>query len=159
MGIQVLTHLAKLHRVARQVDDPSNFLVVPGRFVQLLENEMVQNVAEVQDGVPWVKMSITNWSANEYESQDSRGVGRITTLEDIGWRVKLSRDLYFGDSTGKKNGAKLVVQTAEGDQNGFLHFTDEQSIDGSYPCVAVLEGIDGDYITVKIIQQTTYTSP
>jgi hypothetical protein len=162
MGIEILTHYNKLHRVARQIDDIEAFHIIPGQFVQLLENERVQNVEPVLNSVPWVKLCLGSMSVNEYESNDVRGIGRIACVEDIGVRVKLTRDLYFGNPSNKLNGAPMVVQTGAGDQCGFLHFIDETSIvNGKYPQVAIFEGyysgIGGSFIVVKITEQETYT--
>jgi hypothetical protein len=155
--VSILTPLDQIHRVSRQVDDVANFLSVSGQYVQLLENERVQNVEPVEGGVPMVKMNISLFSDNIYESNDTRGQGRVTCMENVGVRVKMARNLYFGSSSGKKNGTKLIVKTA-GDNAGFLHFQDEESIeDGSYPAVAVLEGISGEEITIRTIQQETVT--
>ena len=155
--VNILTPLDQMHRISRQVDDVANFLSVSGQYVQLLENERVQNVEPVERGVPMVKMNISLFSDNIYESQDTRGQGRVTCMENIGIRIKMARNLYFGNPSSKKNGEKLIVKTA-GDNAGFLHFQDEESLEsGDYPCVAVLEGISGDDITIRTIQQETVT--
>ena len=91
--LEILTPLAKLERVSRQID-PTVFVATPGIWAQVQADGSLLNVANtVKAKVN--KLVIGSASLNVYESHDVE-VGRITTLETIGARVKVDGEGYAG---------------------------------------------------------------
>jgi hypothetical protein len=90
---EILTPLAKLHRISRQVD-PSTFSAYPGIWGKLNADGTLSNVTEPS---AITKLIVGKLSSNPYESHDVRGSGRITTIEDLGFRFTCDHDCFTGD--------------------------------------------------------------
>lgn len=91
--LEILTPLTKLERVSRQID-PATFVATPGIWGQVQSDGSLINVLNtVKAKVN--KLVIGSASDNVYESHDVE-VGRITTLESIGCRVKVTSTGYAG---------------------------------------------------------------
>jgi hypothetical protein len=91
--LELLTPMQKLERVSRQID-PSTFVAAPGIWAQVEADGSLLNVANtVKAKVN--KLVIGSASLDKYESNDVE-VGRITSLETIGCRVKVDGAGYAG---------------------------------------------------------------
>jgi hypothetical protein len=133
-GIEILTPIRKPERVSRLID-PSTFVAVPGIWAVLNNDGSLSNV--VNDTPAKVnKMVITSRSGNKYESLDT-SLGRITTMESIGIRCKLSFGLYVGVIN---IGDRLVVST-DPDTLGKLISAESGYETGDYEVVARAEEV------------------
>jgi hypothetical protein len=91
--LELLTPMQKLERVSRQID-PTTFVAAPGIWAQVEADGSLLNVANtVKAKVN--KLVIGSASLDKYESNDVE-VGRITSLETIGCRVKVDGAGYAG---------------------------------------------------------------
>jgi hypothetical protein len=131
-GMQILTPMSKLDRVSRQID-PANFIIAPGMWAKLNNDGSLSNVV-ANTPAKINKMVINSRTASKYESHDT-AAGRITTMESIGTRVKLSYGLYVGVIT---MGDRLAVSTYS-DTLGKLISVEEPYESGDYEVVAICE--------------------
>jgi hypothetical protein len=91
--LELLTPMQKLERVSRQID-PATFVAAPGIWGQVQADGSLLNVLNtVKSAIN--KLVIGSASSDKYESHDVE-VGRITTLETIGARVKVDSAGYAG---------------------------------------------------------------
>ena len=91
--LELLTPMQKLERVSRQID-PTTFVAAPGIWAQVQSDGSLINVLNtVKSAIN--KLVIGSASLDKYESNDVE-VGRITTLETIGCRVKVDSAGYAG---------------------------------------------------------------
>ena len=91
--LEILTPLQKLERVSRQID-PTTFVATPGIWGQVqADGSLIAVLNTIKAKVN--KLVIGSASLNVYESNDVE-VGRITTLESIGARVKVDSAGYAG---------------------------------------------------------------
>ena len=92
--LELLTPMQKLERVSRQIATDNSFIATPGIWAQVQADGSLLNVLNtVKAKVN--KLVIGSASANVYESHDVE-VGRITTLESLGCRVKVGTEGYAG---------------------------------------------------------------
>lgn len=133
--MDVLTPLAKLERVSRKVN-PATFVATPGIWAAVAADGSLANVATgVEAKVN--KLVMSSASSNKYESHDIE-VGRITTLESIGARVKVDADGYDGTVN---LGDLLVVSSADGTE-GKLVSAAETAETGDFEHVARCEEVN-----------------
>ena len=92
--LEILTPMNKIERVSRK-GAPATFVAAPGIWAEL---EAAGSIKNVVDGVPAAinKLVIGNASSNQYESHDVE-VGRITTSESQGIRIKVDTAGYTGN--------------------------------------------------------------
>jgi len=133
--MEVLTPLSKLERVSRKVD-PTTFVATPGIWASVGAAGGVANVVATVNA-PVNKLVMSSASANKYESHDVE-VGRVTTLESIGARVKVDADGYDGTIN---QGDLLVVSSASGTE-GKLVSVAETSETGDFEHVARCEEVN-----------------
>jgi len=133
--LDVLTPLNKLERVSRLID-PSNFVAAPGLWAEVQSDSSLANITTDTPGV-LNKMVMTSASDNIYESHDVE-VGRITTLESVGARVKVDSEGYDGTVS---QGSLMVVATATG-KEGKLVDVNETAETGNYEQVARCEEVN-----------------
>lgn len=131
-GMDILTPLSKADRVSRQID-PATFVARPGIWAVLNNDGSLSNVV-ANTPAPVNKLVIGSRTGNKYESNDTM-VGRITTMESIGIRIRLSYGLYVGVITV---GDRLVVST-DADCLGKLISAEEPYETGNYEIVAICE--------------------
>jgi hypothetical protein len=151
-GIEILTPIRKPERVSRLID-PSTFVATPGIWAVLNNDGSLSNVV---DDTPALvnKMVIENRSGNKYESLDT-SLGRISTMESIGIRCKLSFGLYVGVINV---GDRLVVST-DPDTLGKLISAENGYETGVYEVVARAEEvhISEGWIIIKTSSPETVT--
>jgi hypothetical protein len=138
--LEILTHLNKSERVSRKID-AANFSAVPGIWARVQADGSIAADADSEDGGIH-KLVLTSASDNIYESHDVE-VGRITTLETIGTRVKVDTEGYAGS---KSLGDFLMVST-EADTKGKLVSTvgdEEAGETGAREIVARVEQVNTD---------------
>jgi hypothetical protein len=137
---EILTPLAILHRVSRPMD-PTTFLATPGLWGVVGSDGTLTNVtAGVKAKVN--KLIIGSRSSSQYESHDS-AVGRIATIEDVGFRVQCDTAGYVGDVH----------------QGDFLAVCDNASYLGKLFSVAESpNGENGDYELVARVEEIDSTT-
>ena len=134
-GLQILTPLTKTDRVSRQMN-PVTFVATPGIWAMLNNDGTISNV--VADTPALInKLVIGSRSGNKYESNDTSH-GRITTMESIGIRCRVSNNLYSGTIN---KGDQLIVST-DALTLGQLVSVAETSETGWYEVVARCEEIN-----------------
>jgi len=133
--MEVLTPLSKLERVSRKVD-PTTFVATPGIWGAIGANGEIANVSTGVEA-PVNKLVMSSASANKYESHDVE-VGRVTTLESVGARVKVDADGYDGTVN---QGDLLVVSSASGTK-GKLVSVAETAETGDFEHVARCEEVN-----------------
>lgn len=144
--LEILTHFNKLDRVSRLID-PDNFVATPGIWAEV---EAAGSIANVTTSTPAAvnKLVIGNRSDNIYESHDT-SIGRITTMETLGVRIKVDEEGYDGTIN---LGAVLMVSAASGTE-GKLVDVGETSETGNFEHVARAEEVNDTegYIVYKTI--------
>jgi hypothetical protein len=95
--IEILTPLNKLERVSRKVDPTTIGPVSPGIWGEVQSNGSLEQITVNTPGTI-TKLIINSASDSIYESHDVE-VGRITTMESIGARVKVDSEGFTGTPT------------------------------------------------------------
>jgi len=150
--LEVLTPLTKVERVTRSID-PSNFVAVPGIWAALDSEGVLTNVVTgTESGLR--KLVISSSSASAYESHDVE-VGRITTMESFGVRVKVDTEGYVHQVD---QGDFLVVCAEDGYEGKLVAVS--QAAAGTYFRVAMVEEVDATNgtITYRTITPSAVTS-
>jgi len=148
--LEILTHFNKIDRVSRLID-PDNFLATPGIWAGVADDGSLVNIA-TGTPVPINKLVVGNRSDNIYESHDT-SIGRITTMETIGIRVKVDSEGY----DGTVNKGDLLVPSAADGTEGKLVSTAETTETGDFEIVARCEEVGTDYIVYKTISPEIIT--
>ena len=145
--LEILTPMNKVERVSRKVD-ASTFEAAPGIWGSIASDGSIENVTTAANALS-NKLVITSSSSNIYESHDV-SVGRITTMESHGIRIKVDTEGYYA-AGALTVGDMLVVSSATG-YEGKLIPTD-QAATGTYEIVARLEEINtaGGWIIYRTI--------
>lgn len=142
---EILTPLAKLHRVSRQIEDVSAFVAHPGLWGALNANGTIKNVPE---GTPSIvtKLIVGNCSSDPYESHDVKGSGRISTIEDVGFRFSCDSDCY----TGEPDFGDFLAVSDQADALGKLFDLNDSpnGESGDYEAVARVEEVYADGVIV-----------
>jgi len=129
--LELLTPMVKLERVTRSID-PATFVAAPGVWAQVQADGSLLNVlAGVNAKIN--KLVIGSASTNVYESHDVE-VGRITTMESHGIRVKVDTAGY----TGTPSQGDMLVVCSEALKLGKLVST-ATAVGGTYEIVARVE--------------------
>jgi len=149
--LEILTPLVKVERVSRAID-PSNFVAAPGIWAALDSSGSLANVSTgVESGLR--KLVIGSASSNVYESHDVE-VGRITTMESFGVRVKVDSEGFVHTMV---QGDFLVVSAASGEEGKLVAVS--QAAAGTYYRVAQVEEVGSDgTITFRTITPSIVTS-
>ena len=150
--LEILTPLQKLERVSRQID-PTVFVATPGIWAQVQSDGSLLNVVNtVKAKVN--KLVIGSASLNVYESNDVE-VGRITTLESIGARVKVDNVGYAGTIA---QGDFLLV-SSDAASLGKLITLATASSSGNYEYVARAEEVNtaAGYLIFRTISSVMVT--
>jgi len=136
--LEILTHLNKSERVSRKIDS-SNFVATPGIWGAVQADGSLANIAD--DAATVInKLVITSSSSSVYESHDVE-VGRITTLESVGVRIKMDSAGYaltpaFGDY--------LMVSSTAAYAGKLVSVGDEVEAAGNREVVARCEQVNAD---------------
>jgi len=149
--LEVLTPLNKVERVSRSIDS-SNFVAVPGIWGALGTTGALTNITTgVESGLR--KLIISSASSNVYESHDIE-VGRITTVESFGIRVKVDTEGYVHQVD---QGDFLVVCAEDGSEGKLVAVS--QAAAGDYYRVAQIEEVDeaNSTITYRTITPSAVT--
>jgi hypothetical protein len=151
--VQVLTPLKLLERVTRQINE--NFFEWPGRWA------VVNTDGSLSNQIPGVNAAISKLVIgcrpfNKYEGHDS-SVGRVTTLEGHGFRVKVNS---VGFSGSVNLGDRLVVSSAEA-SDGKLVSLELTAPSGTYEVVARVEelGPNSEWIVYKTLSPYIVIKP
>lgn len=137
-GLQILTPMDKIERVSRQIDPPT-FRAIPGIWAKLQNDGSLLNI--VTDTPAKInKLVIGSRSASKYESHDTAH-GRISTMESIGVRCRISNNLYDDITSSISLGDRLVVSTAVATK-GQLISAETTAETGSYEVVGRCEEIN-----------------
>ena len=148
--MEILTPMNKVERVTRKID-PATFVAVPGIWGVLGATGILTNVATGVNALV-NKLVISSASSSIYESHDVE-VGRITTMESQGIRVKVDTDGY--SATTPVQGDLLVVSSAAGTE-GKLMPSDEAAA-GTYETVGRIEVVGTGYIIFRTMSPTVVT--
>jgi ribosomal protein L23 len=149
--LELLTPMVKLERVSRSIDS-ATFVAAPGVWAQVqADGSLINVLAGVNAKVN--KLNIGSASSNIYESHDVE-VGRITTMETHGVRVKVDTAGY----TGTPSFGDLLVVCSEALKLGKLVSTDE-AVNGTYEIVARVEEVNSSsgYIIYRTLSPAMVT--
>jgi hypothetical protein len=153
--MEVLTPFSQVDRESRKMD-PATFVATPGIWGKLASDGSIVNITAGTPGVV-TKLVGGSFTGSAYESHDSR-VGRITTLESIGIRVKIDTAGYVGTPT---MGCLMAVSDqAEALGKLFNMAETPYGESGNYEVVARCEQInsDGTIIIRTLSPKVTATS-
>jgi hypothetical protein len=153
VGMEILTPMSKVERVSRQMD-PDTFVIVRPGLWAVLENDgtLTNVVTDTPDKVN--KLVIGSRTGNIYESHDTAH-GRISTMESIGIRIRLTHGLYVGAiSVGDRLTVSTFVST-----KGKLISIESAYETGDYEAVAMCEEahITEGYIIIRTISPVIVT--
>ena len=144
--LELLTPMQKLERVSRQID-PTTFVAAPGIWAQVQSDGSLINVLNtVKSAIN--KLVIGSASLDKYESNDVE-VGRITTLETIGCRVKVDSAGYAGTVA---QGDFLIVSSDTASLGKLITVATASSA-GNYEVVARAEEVNtaAGYIVYRTV--------
>ena len=149
--LEILTPMNKIERVSRKINS-STFVAAPGIWGQV---EAAGSLKNVVVNVPSLlsKLVISSASSNVYESHDV-SVGRITTAESIGIRVKVDSAGYTGTPT---QGRLLAVSDKGVELGKLFDIVEKPNTEvGTYEMVARCEEIDATtgYMIYRTISPT-----
>jgi hypothetical protein len=137
---EILTPLAILHRESRPID-PTTFLATPGLWGVIGSDGTLTNVV-AGTKAKINKLIVGARSSSQYESHDT-AVGRISTIENVGFRVQCDTAGYVGDVH----------------QGDFLAVCDNASYLGKLFSVAESpNGENGDYELVARVEEIDATT-
>jgi len=135
--LEILTPMNKIERVSRKIN-PATFVAAPGIWGQVEASGSLKNVVADTPSL-MSKLVISSASSNVYESHDV-SVGRITTTESIGIRVKVDSAGYTGTPT---QGNLLAVSDKGVEVGKLFDITEKPNTEvGTYERVARCEQID-----------------
>ena len=135
-GLQFLTPWSKIERVSRQIDS-TVFRAKAGIWAQIQADGSLLNVVNATPA-KINKLVMGSRTGDKYESHDT-SAGRISTMESIGIRCRISNDLYFGDIS---IGDRLVVSCdVTGGTGGQLTSAETTAETGSFEVVGRCEEI------------------
>lgn len=150
--LEVLTHFNKIDRVSRVID-PDNFVATPGIWAEVDDDGSLVNIT-TDTPAPINKLVIGNRSSNIYESHDT-SVGRITTMETIGIRVKVDSEGYAGTVN---KGNSLIVSVLDAQEGKLVDAVESDALEpaGDYEVVARCEEVNDTegYIVYKTVSPT-----
>ena len=151
--LEILTPLNKVERVSRSID-PATFIAAPGIWAQVQTDGSLLDVTAGSNALvnKLVMGSATN---NVYESNDIE-VGRVTTMESLGVRVKVDTNGYAGTVAF---GDLLVVSSEAASLGKLIHLATASS--GTYEYVARCEESNSvaGYIVFRTISPALVTKP
>lgn len=157
--LEILTPLNKVERVSRKIT-PSSFVAAPGLWAAVQSDGSLDNVTT--DTPELVnKLVIGSASSNSYESHDVE-VGRITTVESHGVRVKVDSNGWYDSAIGNISvGDLLYVAASDGNEGKLASVSSNPDTlsSGTYEVVGRVENVDSTsgYITYRTISPTTHT--
>jgi hypothetical protein len=146
--LEILTILNKVDRVSRVVD-PDSFVAAPGIWGAIQSDGSIANCDAAS--VKYIhKLAMSSASSSVYESHDIE-VGRITTMESLGTRVKVDSEGYAG--TIAQGDLLFVSYNTTGTSTiGKLRSTTEAGHEtGDFEVVARAEEVGTDYLVYKTI--------
>ena len=150
--LEILTPMNKVERVSRKVDS-STFVAAPGIWGAI---NSTGNIINVATGVNSLlnKLVLTSASSNVYESHDV-SVGRITTMESHGIRIKVDSEGYT--ATTPVVGDMLVISSATGTEGKLI--PSDEAANGTYEIVARIEEVNaaGGWIIYRTISPISVT--
>lgn len=150
MALQVLSLLSKAQRVSRTCV-PGDLIAEAGKWVELTSDGGVALVGASKPAIS--KLLFNGNSDNTYESNDV-SLGRITMLESVGARCKVTSEFIKGDVN---LGDDLFVNYNDTTHNGKLKSAQEVGA-GTYNIVAKCEQVDADgSVTFAIVSPITIT--
>ena len=143
--LEILTPMSKIDRVSRKIN-ADTFSSEPGIWGYVAADESLVNII-TGTNKPVNKLVMTRASSNTYESNEL-AVGRITTMESVGIRCKITSELYTGTPI---QGDFMVISSALGTEGRLIPI--RASAIGTYEVVARAEEIhnsDG-YIVIRTL--------
>ena len=150
--LEVLTPLRLVHRVSRKIT-PSSFVASPGIWAEVDANGGLVNIT-TDTPATITKLVLGNASSNIYESHDVT-VGRITSMEDHGIRVKVDTDGYTGSPI---QGALLAVSDQDGVEGKLFSMGETPNGEtGDYEVVARCEEVGTGFIIYRTISPAITT--
>jgi len=152
--LEILTPMNKIERVSRKID-ASTFVAAPGLWGQVEAAGSLKNiVANIPATIS--KLVISSASSNVYESHDV-SVGRITTSESHGIRIKVDTAGYTGTPT---QGRLLAASDKAAGLGKLFDIVEKPNTEvGDYEIVARCEEFDATtgymiYRTLSPVVQT-----
>lgn len=152
MALEILTPLDKLHRVSRKIDKDT-FVAVPGIWAEVKADGTLDNITTDTPGVV-TKLVMNSASDNIYESHDVE-VGRITTVEDIGFRYQVDGEGYVGTAAFGELYAVSDKATAEGKLFDVAEKPTSEA--GDYEIVARCEEVSGANRIFRTLSPVIFT--
>ena len=131
--MELLTPMNKSERVSRKVD-PDTFIAEPGIWGATQTDGSIDLITDNASTVV-NKLVMTSNSSSPYESQDVE-VGRITTMESIGMRVKVDS---AGFALTPALGDFLMVSSTPAYKGKLVSIGDEVEVTGNREVVARCE--------------------
>jgi hypothetical protein len=144
---EVLTLMSDIQRVNRKINS-DGVILDNGIWLELVVGELYNVTTNTPGSVH--KFPFFGVSGNIYESHDKRAVGRITTLETDGARIRVSLKGYV---PGIQRGDDLIVSVSSGNEGKLTRLASAAA--GTYEVVAKCESIDN----VDEIMTFTLSSP
>jgi len=141
--LEIQTPLSKVERVSRALLNDT-FVAAPGLWGKIDSDGKIANIAATNISLV-VKLVIGNASSNVYESHDVE-VGRITTMESHGVRVKVDTEGFGGVIGDFTLGDLLIVSSKAGQMGKVVPSVGETEAAGVFPLVAQVEEVGADYI-------------
>ena len=152
--LELLTPMNKLERVSRSID-AATFVAAPGIWAQVqADGSLLNALNNVRAKVN--KLVIGSASTDKYESHDVE-VGRITTLETLGCRVKTDTAGFGTTIDGSLASGDLLLVSSKTETLGKLLVTSTSTANcggaGDYEVVARLEevSVTGGYVVYRTI--------
>ena len=123
--LDILTPLAQLHRISRQIADVASFAVEPGMWVKLDANGRVENIptaaVDALAATDVVELCLSNAVTGElanYEGNDTK-VGSATTIAEPGTRISVGAGLIEGTvAIGSKVAVNQAADATDGGVSG-----------------------------------------
>lgn len=144
--MEILTPMNKIERVSRKID-AATFVAEPGIWAVCGSTGILTNVASGVNALV-NKLVMTSASSSAYESHDV-SVGRITTMESHGIRVKVDTEGFT--ATTAVAGDLLVVSSAAATLGKLI--PSDEAVAGTYEVVARIEevGASSAYIIYRTL--------
>jgi len=159
-SFDILTPLAKIHRISRKISDMDEFNISPGYWVD--KDAFTGDIIEIKDSTTSLNLPALCLSAysssdsffydglSAYTSHDTK-LGRITVVEEPGIRCHFGLDYFIGIIPNV--GQKLTIvygDTINLENNGKMKVL--PSDPGTYTIIGRCTSKDGDLIEVSTLE-------
>jgi hypothetical protein len=161
-SFDILTPLAKIHRISRKIADMDEFNISPGYWVDRDGMGDIVNFKSTTTTVTLPALCLSAYSSSDsffydglsaYTSHDTK-LGRITVIEESGIRCHFGLEYFIGaiPNVGQKL-AVLYGDSINIENNGKMKVIDP-TVPGTYMAVAKCTSKDGDLIEITTMEPT-----